>query len=564
MGQGLDLGNQAIQTNSAGIPVFTGSGGLKPTTPSGIKNIGFLNGLAAAESTNNPLAVNPKSSASGLFGFTDQTFVDTLSKAFPGVDTSNLTKEQIAALKADPMVSSKVADTLTSANASALSYAGMNPNDPANLYAAHFLGSTLAIKALQADPNAPISSVATEKQIAANKSILGGDKTVGDVLGILGNKINNAISTSGNLVGNILGGATNTASDVVNAAINAPSNFANTLGSMLNGTFTPTSDSTPPTLPASTPSEDVTSQGIRAALQGGAKLADTQTSSRISDSQLADLTGSVMSDAYRSPEETAATNAVAEVGGAPGGNPDAANITPKGEIDWSKGNLPFIDNTKAKEDLYNQPNPNFPGQNIANSVTGDTPETYAQKFTGGDVSQVQSRISYVNGFPQVEFFAKGLDQVAGDMFKAITSIPGAIMDATGNLLSPKQSNDLSYLPINPSNPGLGNSSSDTGGVSNYTGPVSDKLSDIIKTASSSGLDTSAFTGKKDTTSVSTASTTPSVPATPSTPAPVTNPGITPVRTGMDLSGIGTLYRGNPVVQTSSIAYPNFQPYSRFS
>ena len=124
------------------------------------------------------------------------------------------------------------------------------------------------------------------------------------------------------------------------------------------------------------------------------------------------------------------------IGGAPGGDPNAANINPTGEIDWSKGNLPFIDNTKAKEDLYNQPNPNFPGQNIANSVTGDTPETYAQKFTDGDVSKVQSRITNMNGFPQVEFFSKGLDQIAGEIFSGIAGAPAAIASGIGNIFTP--------------------------------------------------------------------------------------------------------------------------------
>ena len=38
---------------------------------------------------------------------------------------------------------------------------------------------------------------------------------------------------------------------------------------------------------------------------------------------------------------------------------------------------------------------------------------------------------------------------------------------------------LSYLPINPSNPGLGNSSSDTGGASNYTGKTANDLKTVL-------------------------------------------------------------------------------------
>jgi len=38
---------------------------------------------------------------------------------------------------------------------------------------------------------------------------------------------------------------------------------------------------------------------------------------------------------------------------------------------------------------------------------------------------------------------------------------------------------LSYLPINPSNPGLGNSTSDTGGASNYTGKTANDLKTVL-------------------------------------------------------------------------------------
>jgi hypothetical protein len=43
-----------------------------------------------------------------------------------------------------------------------------------------------------------------------------------------------------------------------------------------------------------------------------------------------------------------------------------------------------------------------------NTVTGQTKEEYAKQFTGGDPSKVQERISYMNGVPQVEYYAKSL------------------------------------------------------------------------------------------------------------------------------------------------------------
>jgi hypothetical protein len=144
--------------------------------------------------------------------------------------------------------------------------------------------------------------------------------------------------------------------------------------------------------------------------------------------------------------------------------------TPEGKpIDWAKGNLPFIDNTKAKEELYNQPNPNFPDDpTIANSVTGDTPESYAQKFTDGDVSQVQSRISYVNGFPQVEFFSK-------DLGTALFSDPlKAAGGGIASLFKPKSSdNGFRSSPppsFTPSYGGGGNKG-ETAPQASYPAPV---------------------------------------------------------------------------------------------
>jgi hypothetical protein len=571
LGQNLGLGNDVIRTDNSGNPVFTGGKGITPTISSDIKYPSYLSGVAKIESSLNPLAKSTTSTASGLFGFLDKTFTDTLSKM--GYDTSTLTKDQLDALKSNPQVSAKVAEAFTNQNVAALSYADLDASDPAHLYAAHLLGPTLAIKALMADPNTPISDIATARQIGANPKLLGGDKTVGDVLGNLGDKINSAISSSGNFVGNIFNNTTSTASDVLNAAVNAPSNFADTLGSILNGTFTPTSETSNPVPPVSINVTDVTKDDIRNALYGGLKSSEEARASgnqtRFSgvaalaqDLNVPGATRFVGSGDAETPISTDTTTeeATKVLGGAPGGNPNAADITPSGEIDWSKGNLPFVDNTKAKEELYNQPNPNFPDDpSIANSVTGDTPETYAQKFLNGDVSQVQSRISYVNGFPQVEFFAKGLDQVGGEILSGIASAPGALISAVGNIFNPTPSDTAKAAQSNPAT-------------------FSDWLSSVLNgkpTSSDNGFRSSqtqptpapvAFQGRGDQPNFGGSSPVAQVPVPqPVTVAaadtiPVTQNNVN--TTGMNLAR--RPYVRNPTVATSSVAYPNYQPTSRFS
>jgi len=215
------------------------------------------------------------------------------------------------------------------------------------------------------------------------------------------------------------------------------------------------------------------------------------------------------------------------------GNPISA---PQGEINWSKGDIPGIDNSKYKETIYNQPNPNFPDDpEVANSVTGDTPESYAQKF-GINVSDVQSRITNMNGFPQVEFFAKGLDQVFGDMAKDITSIPAKVLSGITSAADaatkiPTAFNNWLTTQLD--------STSSTGMAPEVSGN------------SNNNIDTGTPTPVTQTT-------TPTTSVETTTP-PVTKKGITPVNTDMDLSGVGSLYRGNPLVQTTSIAYPDYYP-----
>jgi hypothetical protein len=199
----------------------------------------------------------------------------------------------------------------------------------------------------------------------------------------------NTPATSPTLVASLQNLATGVGSAVNNlaaAATSAPKNFANTLQSILEGDKT----SAPSTMEAGS-------------------YAPKDQYALLARGTINDVNEEV---AYTAPETTT------------------------GSVDWSKGNLPFIDNTKAKEELYNQPNPNFPDDpTIANSVTGDTPESYAQKFTDGDVSQVQSRISYVNGFPQVEFFSK-------DLGTALFSDPlKAAGEGIASLFKPKSSDN---------------------------------------------------------------------------------------------------------------------------
>ena len=129
-------------------------------------------------------------------------------------------------------------------------------------------------------------------------------------------------------------------------------------------------------------------------------------------------------------------------------------------------------------------------------VAGDR-NTVAENL-GVDPNDLKARIVMRDGEQKVEYYTKDLGQaIIGDAFNNIgTGISNILQGKPGN--AEPSTTDLSYLPINPSNPGLGNSSSETGGVSNYTGKTSTGVNDLIKN-SDTGANAGLAVDKKSTT-----------------------------------------------------------------
>ena len=134
-----------------------------PNQSSGSSSVtdGFLNLLASIESSGNPDAKNPKSSASGLFQFTKKTaqalglpWGSDPSLPFGGANVS--VDQQTAA-----------AQNLVQQNASILSSHGINLSN-SSLYAAHFLGPATAVKVLSAPVTASLQSLIGSQAMVAN------------------------------------------------------------------------------------------------------------------------------------------------------------------------------------------------------------------------------------------------------------------------------------------------------------------------------------------------------------------------------------------------------------
>ena len=135
-------------------------------TESGGKNIANASGPRGT----------PTSSAYGVGQMLKGTFEDLASKAAPGTALYGKTFED---MKKDVNLQVAATNQYETNNRAALTKAGIEPTD-ANIYLAHFLGTSGALKLLRANDGAALSSVVSEAAIAANPN-LKSMATVGDL-----------------------------------------------------------------------------------------------------------------------------------------------------------------------------------------------------------------------------------------------------------------------------------------------------------------------------------------------------------------------------------------------
>jgi hypothetical protein len=121
-----------------------------------------------------PKTGKPRSSATSFFQVIDETFKGL------GGDPKK---------RNDPMENIRVGVKYLAQNQAALTKTLGRPPQPQELYTTHFLGTDTGAKLLSADPNTPIGAFLDkadprnkDKILTANPEILGGKKTVGDVL----------------------------------------------------------------------------------------------------------------------------------------------------------------------------------------------------------------------------------------------------------------------------------------------------------------------------------------------------------------------------------------------
>jgi hypothetical protein len=176
----------------------------------------YLLAQAKLESSLNPSAKAPTSSAAGLYQFTRGTWLQTLEKhggdhgmdwADSMIDGGRVAdpglRSQIMAMRYNADTSALMAAELASDNKADLTGVLGREPDSAELYLAHFLGSGGArefLTALNTDPGQSAAGV-LPKAAAANRTIFfdpaGAPRSVAGVMDLLRSRVSNAMESGG-------------------------------------------------------------------------------------------------------------------------------------------------------------------------------------------------------------------------------------------------------------------------------------------------------------------------------------------------------------------------------
>ncbi|WP_165820062.1 transglycosylase SLT domain-containing protein [Microvirga sp. KLBC 81] len=157
----------------------------------------YYRAIGAAESSGDPNARNPNSSATGLFQFTKGTW-DQLREDHPEL---GLTADG----RTDPEQQRRAIRIFTDENEARLRSIGAEPTAQ-NLYTAHFLGGAGAVRfigGLRTNPNAPAANYVDPDAVDANRTIFftdggrGRARTAQEVYSLLGNKVGDASGSVG-------------------------------------------------------------------------------------------------------------------------------------------------------------------------------------------------------------------------------------------------------------------------------------------------------------------------------------------------------------------------------
>lgn len=160
----------------------------------------LIDGIINAESSGNPTARNPNSSALGSGQFIDSTWAEVVNS--PEGRAAGLTMNG----RTDPQQSREATRIYASWNSRRLQQAGLQVT-PANIYMLHFLGpgGTRFLQGLQRDPSMPAAMYVGRDQVAANRNVFfrrdGSPRSAGEVYELMSRRVGGNIQRGGQRAG---------------------------------------------------------------------------------------------------------------------------------------------------------------------------------------------------------------------------------------------------------------------------------------------------------------------------------------------------------------------------
>jgi hypothetical protein len=142
----------------------------------------YSEGVKAVENTTgNPNARNPRSTATGDGQFIEATWLDMMSRHAPGL-TQGKSRQEILEMRGDPELAAKMTDLYGQENRAHLERNGIEAT-PALVYGAHHFGPAAAVRFAKASDDTTMEAVLGPDAIRANPQLAG--MTVGQAKALL-------------------------------------------------------------------------------------------------------------------------------------------------------------------------------------------------------------------------------------------------------------------------------------------------------------------------------------------------------------------------------------------
>lgn len=230
-------GNQITTTQPSRLDALSAAQALRG---------GYVDRVVGAESSNNPTAKNPNSSATGAGQFIDSTWLSMMKKYNPQLVAGKSEKE-VLAMRNNPTLSRQLTGKYAEENGAILRKSNLPVND-GTLYLSHFAGPDGAKKLLKANPNASAESILGSKVADANGKVVRG-KTAQQVIDWAAKQVGGTGSGTTSSTGAVAGitpaaltkvrGDYNTAINKATSDYNTSVNKSNQKGSIAEGGNSP-------------------------------------------------------------------------------------------------------------------------------------------------------------------------------------------------------------------------------------------------------------------------------------------------------------------------------------